>query len=75
METLRRWTKKRINDDKKRKCGHKIKYQTIQEAERHARLLMMKDGRHSSAYKCPYCRYYHCGHTPYEKMVEALANG
>lgn len=75
METIRKWTKKRINDDKRRKCGGKIKHLTLEAAERHAAILCMKDGRHSSGYHCPYCHYYHAGHTPYAKIAEAMANG
>jgi hypothetical protein len=42
-------------------------------------MLMMKDGRHSSAYLCKYCKGYHAGHTPHTKMVaarrEAMSHG
>ena len=79
MEAAFKWTKARINRDKKKSCGRKVRYKTWEEANRHAEMLMMKDGRHSSAYQCKYCRGYHAGHTPYAKMVaarrEAMSHG
>jgi hypothetical protein len=55
--------------DKRKHCGRKEKHGTIEAATNHARILMMKDGRHASGYKCRYCRYYHAGHTPVHIMV------
>lgn len=70
-------TKKRINEDKKRKCGRKHKFNTEEEAEKMARLRSMaiEDGTgHMSAYKCPYCPYYHYGHTPVVVMLDKYRN-
>jgi hypothetical protein len=71
MDLDRKRTKKRINDDKRKRCGRKVKFRTLAEAEFHANIIRMKDGFHSSAYLCPYCRFYHAGHTPYKVLAEA----
>lgn len=65
-------TKARINREKKRKCGRKVKHSTFEQADNAAKILMMRDGRHSSAYLCNYCHYWHVGHTPFEAMMEML---
>ena len=58
------WYKK----DKKKKCGRKVRYPDSEKAETAALHLMKVRGTHISAYKCPYCRYWHIGHTPYEEL-------
>lgn len=65
-------TKARINREKKRSCGRKVKYMEFVVADNAAKILMMRDGRHSSAYKCSFCGFWHVGHTPYEQMMEML---
>lgn len=78
MEAVFKWTKARVNRDKKKSCGRKVRYSNYEDADRHAQLLMMRDGRHSSAYQCRYCKGYHAGHTPYNKIaayMEAISNG
>lgn len=69
-------TKKRINDDKKRKCGGKQKFNSFEAAEEMAayRQMAINDG-HLSAYKCPYCPYYHYGHTPLAIMFDRYSDG
>jgi hypothetical protein len=61
-------TKRRIIEDQKNRCGRKRKYSDPKRANDAANVLQMRERNHISAYECPYCHYWHIGHTPYSQI-------
>lgn len=57
----------------KKKCGKKVRYATLDEANRACTDIRWKEGKRVSGYLCPFCKGFHWGHTP-SKIVSAPSN-
>jgi hypothetical protein len=47
---------------KRRACGEKQRYADEREALEAAYFVRLHSGERLSAYRCPFCRYWHLGH-------------
>jgi hypothetical protein len=59
---------KKRSTRQQRMCGTKIQYEQPSMSDDVARLLSLNTIKPISSYECPYCHFFHVGHTPYQPM-------
>lgn len=52
---------------RRKACAGKVRHGSQEEATAHAIHLRRKDGDRVRAYRCPFCRSWHVGHTPHAR--------